>query len=133
MTTSRLVLCFGVGAALGFTLGELWWRLSPTKSKIDRSTLYILRFGEAIEMRKKGDTNAAEALICGAIQEYPDRYEGYVLLADIRLQRGETNRAIASYEAALKYAGSSPTNLVQLTFQQQERSRIQHVLKTLRQ
>ncbi len=93
---------------------------------------YTVRLLEAHGLERQGDDEGAVTALNAAIGEDSERFEAYLSLADIRLRRGDTNEAILNYELALRYCGSSPTNVIPLTAQVRERVRIADKLRQLK-
>jgi len=90
------------------------------------------RYVHAVTLNRNGDMEGAIVELRMAIKEAPERYEAYHQLADILLQRGDTNGAISNYELALRYCGNGPTNLIPLKAQHAERVRIEEKIRQLR-
>jgi tetratricopeptide (TPR) repeat protein len=109
---------------VGIVVGTISWKLTPLNWKLGRNTHYMIRIAQAEDLRQKGDMLNAEAELYSAIRLLPTRYEAYLNLGDILLEKGNTNAALDNYNLALRYCGSSPTNVLPHELQERERNLI---------
>lgn len=99
---------------------------------MDAETSYLLLLGKAEDLRHDARLIEAESALKSAIQLEANRYEAYNDLGNLLLSRGETNAALTNFDKALLYCGKSPTNLLSLQAQKNERALIEGKIQKLR-
>lgn len=68
----------------------------------------VLLLGAGISARQRGDSSKARSRLEHALEVNPRFTPASVALGEILYQQGELDRAIATYEAALKYSARNP-------------------------
>lgn len=128
----KAVLKVTMAVMVGLLLGKAVWFFVPKETLLDEHLLYLVALGTAFEKQKAGDRQGAKAALEAAIANWPRRYEAYMYLGNILRELGETNAAVSNYMMAIKYCGTSPTNIIPMEVQRRERERLIQRLQGLR-
>jgi len=120
-----LVLC-------GLVIADWWMHSTPMLRRIDPELYYLIKVGEAGQLRDHGDLIAATRALKSAAREFPTYYQAYFSLGNVLLEAGNTNAALSNYIEALNFCGKCPTNLTPINAQLAERHLIAERIRGLR-